>query len=287
MTFTASYVYSSLSDPAIVQIEPKGPGGWADYALLGSNAKTVVIFVEAKRLSVKDTPITQTVGYAVSENIENNANVRYCASTNGDTWEVYDITAQKSVMKASIATDDAAKCALKFLSLWRRSMADGVFDTAIDPVVAPVVIVDPTPVDPDPPSPQPPSPDWTPLNGNFETTGCPAPTAIMLPDGQQVVLTPAKWIRILVETALWLHRSGSLTKENCLIKSGVGKNSKRYILSVDGKHQGGNPFKSPILLPSTDITLEANLSSSAIIRNTQILLHSFGQDSSQIFLKLA
>ena len=147
-----------VSDPAIVQIEPKGPGGWADYALLGSNAKTVVIFVEAKRLSVKDTPITQTVGYAVSENIENNANVRYCASTNGDTWEVYDITAQKSVMKASIATDDAAKCALKFLSLWRRSMADGVFDTAIDPVVeiAPVVIVDPTPVDPDPPSPQPP-----------------------------------------------------------------------------------------------------------------------------------
>ncbi len=124
-----------VSDPAIVQIEPKGPGGWADYALLGNNGRTVVIFVEAKRLSIKDSPITQTVGYAVSENIENNANVRYCASTNGDTWEVYDITSQKSVMKASIATEDAAKCALKFLSLWRRSMADGVFDSVVEPVI--------------------------------------------------------------------------------------------------------------------------------------------------------
>ena len=124
-----------VSDPSVVEIEPKVQNGWADYALLDSNGKRIVIFVEAKRLSVKDSPITQTVGYAVAENIQNNSNVRYCASTNGDDWEVYDITAQKSVMKTSISVEEASKCALKFLSLWRRSMADGVFETAIEPVI--------------------------------------------------------------------------------------------------------------------------------------------------------
>ncbi len=49
------------------------------------------MFVEAKRLSGRDAPIEQAVSYAVSEYIKNMAKVRYCAFTNGDLWELYDI----------------------------------------------------------------------------------------------------------------------------------------------------------------------------------------------------
>ena len=129
-----------VSDPDVVQIEPRTVNGWADYALLGSNRRPV-IFVEAKKLADQDSPIRQTVGYAVSENIENRTNVRYCASTNGDIWEVYDIIAQESVMRVSLARDDAAKCALKLIGLWRRSLEDGSFDQAVEPVT----IVGPSP----------------------------------------------------------------------------------------------------------------------------------------------
>ena len=44
-----------VSDPDIVQIEPRTVNGWADYALLGGNRKPV-IFVEAKKLADKDSP---------------------------------------------------------------------------------------------------------------------------------------------------------------------------------------------------------------------------------------
>ena len=122
-----------VSDPGIVEIEPRVKDGWADYALLDGNRKTV-IFVEAKKLADKNLHITQTVGYAVSHNIENNTNVRYCVSTNGDSWEVYDITAQKSVMSVSLTGENVAKCALKFLGLWRLSLSDGSFDSPIEPL---------------------------------------------------------------------------------------------------------------------------------------------------------
>ena len=123
-----------VSDPDFVEIETRTANSWADYALLDSNRKPNV-FVEAKKLADRDAPITQTVGYAVSENITHGANVRYCASTNGDVWEVYDITAQKSVMKVSITQDDSAACALKLLGLWRRSLRDNGFNTAVEPLV--------------------------------------------------------------------------------------------------------------------------------------------------------
>ena len=101
-------------------------------------SRKTVIFVEAKKLADKSLHITQTVGYAVSHNIENNTNVRYCASTNGDSWEVYDITAQKSVMSVSLTGENVAKCALKFLGLWRLSLSDGSFDSAVETLGWPV-----------------------------------------------------------------------------------------------------------------------------------------------------
>ena len=119
-----------VSDPRLVHIEPRTANGWADYALMDRN--TPVIFVEAKKLAERDVPIQQTVGYAVSENIQHRSNVRYCASTNGDRWEVYDIRAQESVMSVSLSREDAPKCALKLLGLWRDSLlSNGLLDLPV------------------------------------------------------------------------------------------------------------------------------------------------------------
>ena len=272
-----------VSNPGIVTIEPKGPDGWADYALLGNNGRTIVIFVEAKKLSDRDAPISQTVGYAVTENIQNNANVRYCASTNGDTWELYDIIAQKSVMKTSIFSEDAAKCAFKLLGLWRGSMADGAYDIAIEPV-APTVTI---PVEPPTPTPTPtPTPgEWVALNEGFDPNGKPAPKSLRLPNGQEININ--SWRALIIQTATWLHSVGKLTKENCQILSWETAKSaaNRYILSNDGKHVDGTEFWHPYPI-ADNLILEIHLSSREVVRRTTRLLEKCDQDPSQILLRL-
>ena len=271
-----------VSDPTLVEVEYKTEGGWADYALLGSNRRPVIL-IEAKSLAIKKPPKAQTVAYAVNENMGSSVKVNYCAWTNGDEWEVYDISTQDSVMKSSIFEEDAGKCALKFLSLWRRSLFDGSFDVAVEPLV----VVEPTPVPmpvvvvPQPYVPTPPlGPGWKPLTANFETTNKPAPKAMRLPDGEERSI--AYWVDIIKETALWLHRTRVLTRENCQVAIGP----KRYLMSLDNKHQNEQPFSSPIPLGDTGITLEGNFSARDIVRHTKDLLEHFGKDPSQVYLKL-
>ena len=273
-----------VSDPNVVEIEPRVQNGWADYALLGSNGKPV-FFVEAKKLADKDPHLVQTISYILGEAIDGKSNVRYCAWTNGDAWEIYDTTGKNRVMTTSIATEDVAKCALKFLSLWRRSMTDGVFDTAVEPVVEP----NPRQVEPEPlppaPDPSPLGSEWTPLSGDFDITGRPAPLAIRFPDNQESYVIPRNWYIIPVQTALWLYRSGLLTQENCRIVRRPGGRSTRYILSPDGKHSDGSSFRTPAVVPNTGIVMEANHSGEEHIDHTRRLLEHFDQDPSQVFLK--
>ncbi len=124
-----------VSDPSAVTIEPRGPRGSADYALLDDKGKTVV-FVEAKKLLDTNVPINQIVAYAVAENMQNNAKVRYCASTNGDIWELYDIMEQKLILRTSIIRDETAECVQQLLGLRQLSMADGLHGEAVQPVVS-------------------------------------------------------------------------------------------------------------------------------------------------------
>ena len=273
-----------VSDPDLVEIETRTANSWADYALLDSNRKPNV-FVEAKKLADKDAPITQTVGYAVSENITHGANVRYCASTNGDVWEVYDITAQKSVMKVSITQDDSAACALKLLGLWCRSLRDNGFNTAVEPLVDVEQPPAPSPLPSFPPPPPSPPAGWTPLAGSFEPQGNPPPRAIRFPDGEE---KPIKyWFEVLSQTALRLIEAKLLTSQNCQIRTSTATGSTRYLFSLDGQHSNGKPFAFPSPLGDTGIILEANLSARDSIRQTKRLLEHFGKDPSQVHLKLS
>ena len=216
-----------------------------------------------------DTHVGQLLNYALVRG------VRYGCLTDGNIWEVYDVFKQvpleeRKILSLAISDGEPAKVALAMLGLWRRSLQDGSFEQAADPLVD---------VDPPPPPPPPPF-EWTPLMANFEPTGKPAPTAIKLPGGEE---RPTEyWVSVVKETALWLHRTGMLTRENCQVAIGP----TRYLMSPDKKHQNEQPFSSPIPLGDTGITLEGNFSARDIVRHTKDLLKHFGKDPSQVYLKL-
>ena len=269
-----------VSDPSVVTIEPKTDGGWADYALLDKDGKTVA-FVEAKKLSDREPPIKQAVGYAVSENIQNMVKVRYCASTNGDTWELYDVFDGKTVLKTSIMSDATAKCALQLLGLWRKSMADGLHSEAVRPVAS--IQPPPPPVPPTPPLPRP---GWTALNGSLETTGKPAPKLIRFPDGSETVTD--SWLVISLQVASWLHKTGHLTRANCQILTWETANAKadRYILSRDGKHPDSTEFGRPRRIGDGIILNYVGSPIEAISRSIR-MLEQCSQDPSRVLLQLS
>lgn len=286
-----------VSDPRLVHIEPRTANGWADYALM--DRTTPVIFVEAKKLAERDIPIQQTVGYAVSQNIQHRSTVRYCASTNGDRWEVYDIIAQESVMSVSLSREDAPKCALKLLGLWRDSLlSNGLLDFPVEPVISPELPpVAPAPQQPasvaqriEPPTPPtetasaPSSPSatgWTSLTDNFEVTHRPPPSEMQFHGSPAIAVR--SWRDMVVEVARWLHEQGLLTRQNCQIPIG---RSGRVAFSTDGMHPNGEPFRNRVRIESAGLVLEGSMSAKACVRLAKSLLAHFGRDPSQVRLRL-
>ncbi|MYB85470.1 MAG: hypothetical protein F4X54_12225 [Chloroflexi bacterium] len=280
-----------VSDPTLVEIEPQTKSGRPDYALLGSNRKAV-IYLEAKNLSVSKPPTDQILNYVVSENMNNPLKIGYCAWTNGNEWEVYDVFNQNSVMELSLKKEDSSKCALKFLGLWRRSLQDGGFDQAVAPLVEVRVEAAREPTA----QTQTVSgattdgtvgirigePGWVELDGDYPTTGHPPPNAIRLPGDEEPKAIRA-WTQVPMEVAMWLHKKSLLTREDCRFKV----TQQRYLLSPDGKHATGTAFHSPRSLGDTGIWMEASYNPNNLIAYTCALLERFGQDPSQVHLKLS
>ena len=272
-----------VSDPSFVQIEPRTVNGWADYALLGSNSKPVA-YVEAKKLRSAEDATGQTVSYAVQENIQSNASVGYCASTDGDYWVLYNVFTQREVMRAAISNPDSAKTALQLIAIWRRSMADGSVEQAAETVLADAVEAtagpDPESIEIPPPPPPPPPPEvWTPLTEVGAPKGATAPQEMKLPDG---TIKPLRnWRSVLLETALYLHGLGTLTRSNCTYRIG----RIRYLFSTEGVHPTGVGFKSQVPLGKTGIIMEGNFSAADLVRHTAKLMERFGHDPEGVLLK--
>ena len=284
-----------VSDPSVVTIEPKTDGGWADYALLDDRGRTAV-FVEAKKLSDRDVPIQQTIGYAISENMQGKSYVRYCAFTNGDRWELYDLTTQAPVMKTSVVSDETAKCALQLLGLWRSSMADRLYSEAVQPVVS--IEPSPDPVAPtSSPSPTPPPastapPDpapqsrqvrdegrWSPLSEvTYSRKGDPEPAEMRFPDGSSV---PVKaWYELMVEATRWLSNSNLLQSHHCPISV----SRKRYLVSTTPYAPGGKPMRTPKKVNS--LYVEVHYQAIQSIRNARTIIERVGEIPAQFHVRL-
>lgn len=254
-----------VADPGAVEIEPRTDEGWADYALLGSNGKAV-IFVEAKKLSENvRSHAKQSVNYAVGENLNRSPKIQYCALTNGDVWQVYDVLSQDLILEASVSSPDSAKSALRFLGLWRRSLQDGGFDTAVEPLVE----VE----NGDGPVPPPPPPDWVPLTGELNASWQNQPSRMRLPDGEEVE-TPS-WREVIRAITRWLQVKNMLTASTDLSASDIGT----FIRS------DGGTFQKPMQMED-GIVLNGNYSGQSHVRHAIRLLQHCKQDPSQILIRL-
>ena len=275
-----------VDDPDLVQVEPKTDNGWADYALLGISHRPVA-FVEAKKLSENIAAHTQqTVGYAISENMNGSNRVSYCACTNGDDWKVFDLFTQAPVMDVSITGNDSAKAAMKFLGLWRRSFSDGSFDRATEPLSGLVPSKEKRGEGEEREDPV--TAGWTPLTGDFPIRGKSAaatyklaPKAIRFPDEEERPIRA--WIQVLRETGLWLTRLSLLTPENCRIKR---EGEEWYIFNTEPKHPRGGTFLEQSPLGDTGIIMEKDFGGDKAIEFAKQVLKHFGQDPSKVLLRL-
>ena len=110
-----------------------------------------------------------------------------------------------------------------------------------------------------------------------------APRVIRFSDGQQAEV--GSWLQIAMETAYWLWKKELLNLDNCEIQDAVLP--KRRILSAEASHPDGRLFRyggKPIR--DTGIKIDTQRSGLHFTQNTCMLLEHFGQDPSQVSLKL-
>ena len=263
------------TDPTLVTPEYR-TGGWADYALIGPGNRPVAI-IEAKRLgSVVENHLEQAVGYCIQEGIA------YAGVTDGSHWQLYRTfepvpLVEKLVLDVSIANTPPHEAALKLLLLWRPYLASGQPVTANPSIVDITATVasgslirddDATDSLPAPIQPTDVSIDWIPLSKIDNVTGQRAPVEIRFAG---VETRPVRaWWQVLVESAEFLARRGTLTTDHFPISNGRGM---RFINSVQQSPNGRN-YITPKTI-SNGVTLETHLSSKAIVSYSKRLLTHF------------
>lgn len=236
-----------VGDPAQVTIERRTESGRPDYALLGVAGKPVLL-IEAKKLSVAVTreAMRQVASYVMTENMDRDYKVQFCACTNGDVWKVFDVMASGTVLEIQISIDNAADCSFKLLGLWRKSLVDGSLRTAVKLISA---------------KPNRPADQVTTLDDSEEPAGDDAWTLANLKaeDGE-----------LLVSVAEYLVRTGSLTARNATLPSGP----RRYITHSSPRHPSDMPFAGPVKL-ARRIHLETSNSFAQTIKYAQKLLEHY------------
>lgn len=116
---------SVITSEYLIRYGPREADYWvADYALHapGQRAKPIA-FIEAKRMrqDLNDDHRNQTLNYAYK------AGVKYVALTNGDCWEIYEVSREfppRVVREVSIRRESAYDCAVQLTPLRYRDAED-------------------------------------------------------------------------------------------------------------------------------------------------------------------
>ncbi len=274
------------SDPSSVFPEFDVSGRKADYALLDADGKPAAT-IEAKKLGEPlATHQMQMLNYS------NASGVEFAGLTDGDKWELYEVFKrgqldERRVLDVSVANTPPHEAALKLLLLWRPNLASG------QPVTANSSIVDTTATVasgslirgdyatdslPAPIQPTDVSIDWIPLSDIEAVTGKKAPVEIRFAG---VETRPVRaWWQVLVESAEFLARRGTLTTDHFPISNERGM---RFINSVQQSPTGRN-YITPKTI-SNGVTLETHLSSEAIVSYSKRLLIYFGTSPETVELR--
>ena len=276
-----------VADPALATPEYEISGQRVDYALLGPEGKPAAT-VEAKKLG---EPLASHRMQML--NYSNAAGIAYAGLTDGNQWELYEVFKQvtleeRRLLDLRLLDTPAHECALKLLLLWRPNLATGRPIEANTPIVAPL-IDEPVEISN---APTPTATDvntqslsylddygWVSLSNIQNVKGKSAPSDIRFLEGASIPIQ--SWIQILHQTAEWLISVGKLTADECPIQGRV----MSYIVHVVDEHPNGIKFRHPRRL-SKGIFLHSPANSSGVVNNAKRLLHHFGVDVGQVWLKL-
>ena len=268
-----------VGDPSVVELERrivKGQAGGvlkkADYVL--SHERAEVAVVEAKRLGLQldDEVTTQASTYA------NINNIPWVIVTDGDQWRMHKVfqagsIEDRTVMQFRVSEDDASKCALRSLALWRPNICDE--DGPVE-AVEPVLIG----CDTKPPPPPPPPPDSTVLSKLEHKARMKLAGTLTFPDGSRTSVKD--WRSLYVEVARHLQRSGAMSRANPPFSITAGN---RYAVNYEPVHRDGSPFVN-----STEIGgglyLETNNSAPRSLEHAKSLIVRCGGDPASYQLSL-
>ena len=247
----------------------------ADYALLDTNGKPVVI-LEAKRLGESmQAAVTQGIDYCRREGTP------CLAVSDGQRWEIYETPAQEG-MRANLLTsfdltDVPVEVCLKALALWRPIVEKARVGIAEIHALRP----SPTTPQPDPSESAPPSEGgWIPLLDAPARKGDRALSEIRLPDGTQKFLTSTK--SVLVEAVTWCIRRNLIPQERLPLRGG---NPRYFILAASPFHSDGQPFAEPWQINDFWVPTSGDLAE-LVGRARRIIQHA-GLDPADFKVRLA
>ncbi len=279
-----------VGDPSLVEIESRvGSSSRADYALQRRVGEPVLL-LEAKRLNDTNAHHGQLASYVVGENLSRSVKIPYCAITNGNRWQVFDVFRQEVVVDASIEGDEPRRCALKLLALWQPTLRESTVERVPD-LGRDVRGIARRPLAGNASdrsvrrggtgSDGGPDDGWTPLDSDaLVPSGRLRPRAMRFPDGS--TSSVKSWISMLVTTAEWLFEAGLLSREE--VPFAVA--GKRYCVSADGQRPDGKRFVRPLPIGQTGLQLEGNFTAKDLHQFAVELFKRYEKQPSQVSLQL-
>ena len=105
-----------------------------------------------------------------------------------------------------------------------------------------------------------------------------APVAIKFRNGTEVAVR--SWRHMMEEIAFWLYQEGRLNVENCEVQSPTHPSRKLLSASENEFRWGGAPVRN------TGIRMDTQYGGSQFVHNACQLLRAFGEDPSEVHLRL-
>lgn len=259
------------TDPFLVIPEYVVRQGAADYALLGKKGGPTAV-VEAKRLA-EPLPMfrDQMIGYAKA------ARIRYAAITDGDQWELYDVSGrsaleEKRMLDLQISASPSYQSALNLLLLWRPNLSSGQPVQAGEAIAAVPREDGPAPPDSGPKS-------WVSLAKFVLHKGAECPKSIRFLDRTEY--QTHYWYELVIRTVQWLWSNGMLTEDNISDFS----TDANHLVHTCAIHPSGRSFSNPKSVAGTRLILEANLTRVQSLSRTKKLLEGCGQSPAFVQLE--
>lgn len=236
-------------DPASVQVEKHLAKGRADYLLMGTGGRAVVL-IEAKKLGVN----LNAARKQASEYCNRNAIPCY-AVTDGQQWHLYETSSAgwssaKEVVDFDV-TGEATGVAVKALALWQRNVERNVVSSIVNRTVSPPSLK---------PKRSPLTRRWRPFNTLLYMWGT-SPHLVRLPD--ESVRAATSYPKVLCVITEWLIATGKLNTSQLPIKSMQGNR----LIAVDAQHSRQTSQHATwrkidsmyVEIPTSSATLTANL----------------------------